>query len=209
MALVVAAGAFLGGCALPPVMTVASFALDFASYGETGKSVSDHGLSFLLQKDCALLRIFQGELCRDEIDPNAPETALAALEPMGDPAARVVAEDPMELPSDLAYLDGPGGRALTRGPGPAPERSTGALGIVLSQAFTGPDGNGASALDWAPAGGPDGGASPRLGDYLGDGARTAADDGGALGVYLSNGWLPGNRAPRRLMTDYSRKSARG
>ncbi|MCH8926429.1 MAG: hypothetical protein IH924_09910 [Proteobacteria bacterium] len=38
-------------------------ALDFASYGATGKTVADHGLSAVLQKDCALLRGLKGQVC--------------------------------------------------------------------------------------------------------------------------------------------------
>lgn len=97
---------FLSGCALPPVVTVASFALDFASYGETGKTVADHGLSLVLQQDCAMLRILEGDLCRP-MPGETPETALVALEPMPDPLTVVAAvrADPMALPIDLAYLD--------------------------------------------------------------------------------------------------------
>jgi hypothetical protein len=38
-------------------------ALDFASYGATGKTVTDHGLSMVLQQDCALLRGLEGQVC--------------------------------------------------------------------------------------------------------------------------------------------------
>ncbi len=53
----------LSGCAIPPIISVASLALDFASYGSTGKTVADHGLSAALQKDCALLRGLEGQVC--------------------------------------------------------------------------------------------------------------------------------------------------
>ena len=53
----------LSGCAIPPIISVASLALDFASYGSTGKTVADHGLSAVLQKDCALLRGLEGQVC--------------------------------------------------------------------------------------------------------------------------------------------------
>ncbi len=53
----------LPGCAIPPIISVASLALDFASYGSTGKTVADHGLSAALQKDCALLRGLEGQVC--------------------------------------------------------------------------------------------------------------------------------------------------
>jgi cell division septation protein DedD len=44
------------GCALPPAVTIASFAADGVSYVATGKSVTDHGLSAATGEDCALLR---------------------------------------------------------------------------------------------------------------------------------------------------------
>ena len=53
----------LSGCGIPPIISVASLALDFASYGSTGKTVTDHGLSAVLQKDCVLLRGLKGQVC--------------------------------------------------------------------------------------------------------------------------------------------------
>ncbi len=58
-----AAAVALSGCAIPPIISVASLAFDFASYGATGKTVADHGLSAVLQKDCALLRGLKGQVC--------------------------------------------------------------------------------------------------------------------------------------------------
>ncbi len=58
-----AAAVALSGCGIPPVISVASLALDFASYGATGKTVADHGLSAVLQKDCSLLRGLKGQVC--------------------------------------------------------------------------------------------------------------------------------------------------
>lgn len=53
MGLVVA----LSGClALPPALQLASLAIDGISYMQTGKSVSDHALSAITNKDCAMLR---------------------------------------------------------------------------------------------------------------------------------------------------------
>ena len=67
---------FLGGCALPVPVQIASWALDGISYLMTEKSVADHGISVLAQKDCAVLRglLDPGEFCRD-FDSSA--TALA------------------------------------------------------------------------------------------------------------------------------------
>lgn len=62
------AGLFLlGGCALPVPVQIASWALDGISYMLTEKSVADHGISMLAQKDCAVLRglMESGEFCRD------------------------------------------------------------------------------------------------------------------------------------------------
>ena len=55
----------LSGCTLPPAVTVASLALDLASYVETGKTVTGHGISFILQMDCGLLRVFDGPICTE------------------------------------------------------------------------------------------------------------------------------------------------
>lgn len=106
----------LSGCALPPAVSIASMALDLASYAETGKSVTDHGISLVLQQDCALLRVLEGGICRDYPDQTAPDTALAALEPMSDPSATLDTGDPVPLPTDLAYLDGTAGLAVAARP---------------------------------------------------------------------------------------------
>jgi hypothetical protein len=66
----------LGGCALPPAIQIASWALDGISYLATKKSATDHGISIITQKDCAMLRVVLGpkELCRD-FDDSATEIA--------------------------------------------------------------------------------------------------------------------------------------
>jgi SPOR domain len=52
----------LGGCALPPAVTLASLAADGVSYAASGKSVSDHGISAATGNDCALMRpVFTGK----------------------------------------------------------------------------------------------------------------------------------------------------
>lgn len=70
---------FLAGCALPPVVTVASLVLDGASYVATGKSTTDHAISALADEDCALLRVIDGkEIC----DPDGEVLfALVAADP--------------------------------------------------------------------------------------------------------------------------------
>ena len=72
----------LSGCAIPPIISVASVALDFASYGATGKTITDHGLSAVLQKDCALLRGLEGQVCVAE------DSADATIKPPSDAETR-------------------------------------------------------------------------------------------------------------------------
>lgn len=56
---------FLTGCALPPVVTLASLAASGASYAKTGKSTTDHAISAVVGEDCALHRIFGDEAVCD------------------------------------------------------------------------------------------------------------------------------------------------
>ena len=56
----------LSGCGVPIGLQVASWALDGISLLATEKSVSDHGISAIAQKDCAIWRVFKGEsICRE------------------------------------------------------------------------------------------------------------------------------------------------
>jgi hypothetical protein len=61
-----AAAVVLSGCGLPPVLTFASSAADIFSYLATKKTVTDHGISFVLERDCALLRVLDGPICVEE-----------------------------------------------------------------------------------------------------------------------------------------------
>ncbi len=57
----------LGGCALPLPLQIASWVVDGASYIATDKSITDHGISMVMNRDCSLLRIIsRGEICSDE-----------------------------------------------------------------------------------------------------------------------------------------------
>jgi len=59
--------ALLSGCGLPPAVMIASYAADGVSYVATGKSVSDHGISEVTGRDCAVWRIIKGDpICKDE-----------------------------------------------------------------------------------------------------------------------------------------------
>ena len=105
----------LSGCALPPAVTVVSFAADIVSLGETGKTITDHGISLMAQKDCVMMRVFsKTPICKDIPDENTPEGALVALTPLTDPNVAAAPEDPMTLPREFAYLDGSLGLAVAR-----------------------------------------------------------------------------------------------
>ncbi len=73
----------LSGCGLPTAVTVASLVASGVSYVTTGKSVTDHGISMVLQKDCALLRGFEGDIC---LEPDPAEQFAASLAFATDPA---------------------------------------------------------------------------------------------------------------------------
>ncbi len=79
----------LSGCALPVAVSIASLAFDTGSYLASGKTVTDHGLSMVMDKDCALLRVVEGPVCEEEADY---EVELDALTPLPESAA-----EPMEL----------------------------------------------------------------------------------------------------------------
>lgn len=66
-ALFVSLPLFLSGCAAPPALQVLSLALDGISYLATDKTLADHGLSAVTQKDCKLLRgLKDKKVCQEE-----------------------------------------------------------------------------------------------------------------------------------------------
>lgn len=79
-----AALALLGGCALPPAVAIASYVIDVGSFVATGKTATDHGISALAQEDCALMRVFEGQICREDPDYQMADAGvLEPLEPAG------------------------------------------------------------------------------------------------------------------------------
>lgn len=60
---------FLAGCVnIPPILAVASYAADGISFVASGKSVSDHGISYITGQDCAVWRVVKGEsVCHDPV----------------------------------------------------------------------------------------------------------------------------------------------
>jgi len=99
--LVLAAAAIvLCGCGLPPVVAYTTYAADIFSYLTTKKSVTDHAISFVLEKDCALLRVLDGPICVEETEAEAAvrkparehetRATVATSEDLSEPADRRV-----------------------------------------------------------------------------------------------------------------------
>lgn len=73
----------LGGCALPVPLQIASWAIDGMMLVATEKTIADHGVSMLVQRDCAMLRVAtEGALCRD--GTGATAVAVQELPPPAD-----------------------------------------------------------------------------------------------------------------------------
>lgn len=100
----------LSGCALPPAFTIASLVADAASYAATGKSVADHGISLVLQRDCALLRGLKGDIC---VEPDPAGQFVAALAFAADPemTPRAAGRASDKGLDELSYLGDSLGRA--------------------------------------------------------------------------------------------------
>jgi len=79
---VIACTMLLSGCALPVPLQIASWALDGISFVATEKSLADHGISMVAQKDCALWRGIKGdEIC--SVDDDSGTIAVAATDTVG------------------------------------------------------------------------------------------------------------------------------
>ena len=77
--IIVVAILLLAGCvAIPPAVSIASWAINGVSYLASGKSVSDHAISAVLDQDCATWRILKGDpIC---VDYPAEDGAVAVAE---------------------------------------------------------------------------------------------------------------------------------
>nr|WP_175581217.1 SPOR domain-containing protein [Thalassospira sp. HF15] len=74
----------LSACGGPIELTVAKLAGDLISYVSTGKSTTDHAVSFVAKQDCALHRpLLEQDICKDEETVLAEEAAALAV--MGEP----------------------------------------------------------------------------------------------------------------------------
>jgi SPOR domain len=89
----------LGGCAVPPIVTLASYSADIVSYEATGKTVTDHAYSWVARSDCSFMRILRDKpIC---VDPPAttPKPAQRAAAPSAPAATTMVAQPAPSPPS--------------------------------------------------------------------------------------------------------------
>lgn len=140
---------FVSACALPPIVTAISLGADVFSLAGTGKTVTDNGISFVLQQDCAMLRVFEGSVCKDFAPgEDTPEGALVALDPMSDPILDPSASDPMIAPYNLAYLGDTLGLAVAS----APQGESATSVLAFAKLSAGTPGAGNHGLTYLTAG---------------------------------------------------------
>ena len=67
--LIIVCPLLVGACALPLPLQIAVWATDGITYLMTSKSMSDHGLSAAVGRDCAVHRVVtEGTVCREDVD---------------------------------------------------------------------------------------------------------------------------------------------
>lgn len=178
----------LGACA-PAAVTVASLAASGLSYVTTGKSVSDHTLSAMVNKDCALLRVIAGEpLCRDQAPSAfAPQPTLLA-HASSSPGFSV---SPVFSSATTSPASSAATRLASRMPAPGPDPTAAELAAIAPAAGPAP----AGPTPAGPVAGPEQD-SGYAGDGLfllrkGGGAFEAAAETLASGTAVLEGFAPG------------------
>lgn len=120
----------LGACALPMPVQVALWAADGFSFLGTRKSLSDHGISFAMDKDCALWRVVpEGRVCRDREEAvmlahgaaeRVSEMDEAAVEEVSEPGKGKPETDLLPKAEELAFVTASGGSGGTLDVTPVP-----------------------------------------------------------------------------------------
>lgn len=91
----------LSGCLMvaPSAFQMATYALDGASYATTGKSASDHVISAVADKDCAMIRALKGK----DICVEKPDTVVLMPDGTRPANAQDVAQDVKPANEDQAF----------------------------------------------------------------------------------------------------------
>ena len=126
----------LAGCAaIPPAVSVATWAIEGASLAFSGKSISDHAISAVTRQDCALWRLLKGEpVCEDYPAENGPARAAVALLP-APPAKLDLASAP---PPAVGAAPGVAIHLASFAPPPAPRPGAASGGTAPIIATTAP-----------------------------------------------------------------------
>jgi hypothetical protein len=99
----------LCGCAVvavPPAVTIASYAVDGVSYIATGKSLTDHAISEIAGEDCVLMRAaVLKNPCREHVEPDSELAVELETSYGGEDVSTEIAE------ADLAAGGAPSGRS--------------------------------------------------------------------------------------------------
>lgn len=99
---VIICGFLLTGCALPVPLQMASWAVDGFTFLSTDKTIADHGISAIVQKDCALWRGLKGDdICSQSDESGAIAIASAEDIPTQDPQSM---DTNIDIDVDVATL---------------------------------------------------------------------------------------------------------
>lgn len=90
VAVLIVSALLLSGCAvIPPIVSIAAWGLDGIVFVATDKTVTDHAISTVAQKDCAIFRGIMGKkVCRDYPPGSAPMIRVAAADLAPPPLGR-------------------------------------------------------------------------------------------------------------------------
>ncbi len=121
---VLAAALLGGGCAVPIALTVVSYGADGVSLAGTGKTATDHMISMVSTKDCALWRILRGQkICNDrpdgpdpyQVNYNEPFRSVGEGGTSYGPPLRAAADAPASSWDAAAYTPAPAAPAAANG----------------------------------------------------------------------------------------------
>jgi len=111
------------GCAAPIALTVVSYGADGVSLAGTGKTATDHLISMVSTKDCAMWRILRGQkICNDRVgdqDPyqvnySEPYRSVGEGGVSYGPPLRAAADAPASSWDATAYRTAPGPTAAAK-----------------------------------------------------------------------------------------------
>jgi hypothetical protein len=86
----------LDGCALPPIVAIASYSADIVSYAATGKTVTDHAYSAVARSDCSFIRVLREKpICVDEPNGKTKDVMTAGASSAAVPMSGAAPAEPV------------------------------------------------------------------------------------------------------------------